>query len=109
MSPELSNPEEFDLKGYHPTASSDCYALGMVIYEVLSGKNLFSGHECRTFLAIIYDGVRPVRPQGAEGRWFTDDIWKILERCWEHNQNDRPRVEVVLDFLEEVSRSWKSP
>ena len=33
MSPELLEPSRFDSDG-HPTRESDCYALGMVIYEV---------------------------------------------------------------------------
>jgi serine/threonine protein kinase len=33
MSPELLDPEGFGSNG-HPTRESDCYALGMVIYEV---------------------------------------------------------------------------
>jgi hypothetical protein len=37
MSPELLDPELFDIpesEGDRPTTQSDCYALGMVIYEV---------------------------------------------------------------------------
>jgi serine/threonine protein kinase len=34
MSPELVDPELFGVQGDRPTKQSDCYALGMVIYEV---------------------------------------------------------------------------
>ena len=36
MSPELLDPERFGIPGSEgrPTRESDCYALGMVIYEV---------------------------------------------------------------------------
>ena len=34
MSPELLDPEAFGLNGDRPTKQSDCYALGMVVYEV---------------------------------------------------------------------------
>ena len=33
-SPELLNPEMFGLDNNRPTTQSDCYALGMVVYEV---------------------------------------------------------------------------
>lgn len=42
MSPELLNPAKFGLKDCLPTKESDCYALGMVIYEVLSGQAPFA-------------------------------------------------------------------
>ena len=34
MSPELLNPEMFGKSDDRPTKQSDCYALGMVVYEV---------------------------------------------------------------------------
>ena len=34
MSPELLFPEKFGITDDRPTRQSDCYALGMVIYEV---------------------------------------------------------------------------
>jgi serine/threonine protein kinase len=37
MSPELLDPEKFGSDGC-PTRESDCYALGMVIYEVTSSS-----------------------------------------------------------------------
>ena len=44
MSPELLNPEMFGIpqsEGDRPTSQSDCYALGMVIYEVRVRMNRF--------------------------------------------------------------------
>jgi len=34
MSPELLYPDKFGAKDSRPTTQSDCYALGMVVYEV---------------------------------------------------------------------------
>ena len=42
MSPERLNPVQFGVKDSHPTKESDCYALGMVILEVLTGKVPFA-------------------------------------------------------------------
>ena len=44
MSPELLDPERFRIpesEGGRPTRQSDCYALGMVIYEVGVWASLF--------------------------------------------------------------------
>jgi len=38
--------------------------------------------------------------------WFTDDVRRVLERCWEPEPDDRPEVEDVLRCLEEGSRFW---
>ena len=34
MSPELLDPERFGASDDRPTKQSDCYAFGMVVYEV---------------------------------------------------------------------------
>ena len=109
MGPELFYPEKFGLTERRMTKSSDCYALGMVVYEVLSGKLPFHHYKYHGGVASMWkiiNGHRPERPQGGEGLWFTDDVWDILERCWKPNPDDRPSVEDVLCRLEEASRSW---
>ena len=84
--------------------SSDCYALGMVIYEVLSGQLPFSRHWGYTVVAKVLEGQRPRWPQGAEGIY--EDVQEILKCCWEPKPEDRPRIEDVLLCLEGVSRVW---
>jgi hypothetical protein len=107
MSPELLDPERFGSKNSRPTKESDCYALGMVIYEVLSGQVPFTLDRNFTVMRKVTGGERPVRPEGVKGLWFTDDLWGILKQCWMPQPGDRPSIEAVLQCLERVSRTWK--
>ncbi|KAF9780774.1 kinase-like domain-containing protein [Thelephora terrestris] len=109
MGPELFYLEKFGLAGYCLMKSSDCYALGMVIYEILSGKVPFHRYKHYKGIAAIWkvlNGERPERPQGEGECWFTDDIWNTLECCWKPTPSDRPSAEDVLHRLEEASMSW---
>jgi len=106
MSPELFYPENFGLKDSSRTKHSDCYALGMVIWEVLSGQVPFPRCDVYAVVVKVSKGEHPARPRGAEGTWFTDGIWKMLERCWTPGPGDRPQTRDVLQCLEEVSRFW---
>ena len=106
MAPELFYPEKFGLMGRRLTKSSDCYALGMVIYEVLSGKIPFHRYNSAAAIVKIVNGARPERPQGVGGLWFTDVIWNTLERCWNSMPDDRPSAEEVLRCLEKASMTW---
>ena len=106
MSPELFCPEDFGLEDSRRTKHSDCYALGMVIYEVLSGQVPFSRYDTYAAIVKIGRGERPGRPQGAERKLFTDVVWRVLECCWASKRDDRPSIEDVLQVLEEASRSW---
>jgi len=104
MSPELISPDRFGFTNDRPTKSSDCYALGMVIYETISGHLPFHGHT-ELFVAVkIVEGERPPREPG-----FSNRLWEMLERCWMSQPNARPSIEDVLQCLESVSQSLELP
>ena len=98
MSPELILPQQFGFKKSRPTISSDCYALGMVIYETITGNMPFHEHTDLTVFVKVLAGERPSR-----GVKFTESLWKMLELCWAPQPNDRPSIEDVLQCLEVVS------
>ena len=106
MSPELFDPE---IQDHCATKCSDCYALGMVVYEVLSGHVPFYQFANQVISGKILRGDRPGRPQGAEEVWFTDEVWEVLGSCWATRPKSRPSIKDVLQCMEEVSRSWKPP
>ena len=101
MSPELLHPQEFGFEQSRPTEKSDCYALGMVILEVLIEQPPFSRDKDFVVMRKVIEGERPERP---EGPWFTDGLWSILEQCWFPQPQDRPNVEVVLGCLGQVQK-----
>lgn len=100
MSPELLDPDSFGLKKIRPTKPSDCYALGMVIYEVLTGLTPFAPFRPPVVIRKVLDGERPRRPQGEEGSPFTDNVWRVTELCWQAQPDDRRSAKVVLLGLE---------
>ena len=100
ISPELLFPKKFGLEKSQPTKESDCYSLGMTVYEILSGQTPFVDHTSAAAVWTILEGGRPTRPQGAQGERFTDDMWRILELCWQPKREDRISVRSVLLGLE---------
>ena len=100
MSPELLAPDMFSLKKSRPTKESDCYALGMTIYEVLSGQIPFALLKASVLIRKVIGGGHPERPQGDDGRYFTDGIWELVQRSWEFQPRDRISASDVLLGLE---------
>ena len=109
MSPELFHPDQFGLENSRPTKESDCYALGMVIYEVLSGQAPFMPLNNFIVMRKVTDGERPTRPEGAKGAWFTDDLWGMMNLCWAAQPASRPTIAAVFDYLDQISGAWKPP
>jgi len=107
MSPELLHPEKCGLDDSHPTKESDRYALGMVIYEVLTGEAPFTPVKDYIVMRMVINGERPGRPEGAKGTWFTDDLWRMLNLCWAKQPQNRPSIGAVRERLEQVSSTWK--
>jgi len=104
MSPERIFPQDFGLKDGRPTESSDCYSLGMVIYETISGNPPFHEHVDMTVFVKVLKGEHPPRGVG-----FTEGLWKMLEMCWAFQPGDRPSIEGVLHCLDTGSVSLGKP
>jgi serine/threonine protein kinase len=94
VDPVLFEPGGFGSK------EADCFGLGVVIYEVLSGQSPFPKSGSFSDLMKAVEGKRPERPQGKDGELFTDDIWDILELCWKHQPRDRIGASAALLRLE---------
>ena len=54
----------------------------------------------------IVVGARPEKPERAAQLGFTNDLWKILERCWLENRSARPSVEEILPYLNDATSHW---
>ncbi|KAF9649127.1 kinase-like protein [Thelephora ganbajun] len=110
MSPELLDPEQFGIPQSEvgrPTRQSDCYALGMVIYEVLCGHHPYIEIEPGPLVVIaILMGDRPKKPEGAARLGFSNELWTTVEKCWWENRDERPRVEDILARLNEATAFW---
>ena len=99
MSPELLDPVKFGAQTKQPTKESDCYALGMVIYQILTGSKPFGEGDRTDIVRRVLDDERPKRPRGELEKFFTDDIWDMLQRCWRTCSVERPSARDILQCL----------
>jgi serine/threonine protein kinase len=121
MSPELLDPQRFGSKS-RLTRESDCYALGMVIYEVSS---LHSSRWPRIYPSQVLTGLRPFyhlcgyapvlavargerpdKPLDAESLGLSHTLWGLVQSCWSESSSARPTARQLFDYLLPASRTW---
>ena len=114
-SPEILDPGAFGLAKAKATKSSDVYAFGMLAYEVGSSFHVvprpcsscaqtFSGQipfhdrqSAAVTVAVITANERPPRPGHQE---LSDQLWEMIQKCWQTNPSQRPTIREVVKFLE---------
>ena len=119
-SPEIIHPDAFGLTKAKATKASDMYAFGMLAYEVGSSSHvvprpystctqIFSGripfhdmHGAAVVIAVITTNERPPRPDHQE---LSDQLWKMIEKCWRMDPSQRSTIQEAVAFLEDKDRN----
>jgi len=103
MAPELLSPTGFGLEKGLPSKKADIYALGMVVYQVLTGKlPFFPRREEEVILAVTL-GEHPPKPENAEEIGMTEVVWDLLMECWRGDRTTRPTITRVWERFREIT------
>jgi serine/threonine-protein kinase len=79
-------PEQ--LEGRQPSVKSDLFSLGLVLYELFTGKKAFPA-ATREELARLYAEQEPIPPSRHVGT-LSPLVEAVLLRCLKHDPRDRP-------------------
>jgi serine/threonine-protein kinase len=83
--PDYMAPEQ--VEGKRGDARTDVYALGTILYEMLSGKTPFAGDNNLAVMALHLNGTAPRLDREKPG--LSPQIAAIVARCLQHDPNDR--------------------
>ena len=85
------------LKACPHTIRSDIYSLGVLLWEISSGKSPFESHIDHTIIATILSGIREERiPDTPE------EYYKLYSKCWNDEPENRYTIEDVYEILENL-------
>ena len=69
--------------------------------QVLTGEVPFSNEKTNWVVApAVLRGDRPPRPEHPS---FTDSLWALIQRCWDHDPHSRPEITEVSHTFSSVS------
>ncbi|CUA78327.1 Tip elongation aberrant protein 1 [Rhizoctonia solani] len=80
------------LDGEAKSKASDVYALGTVIYEIISGALPYAEVNDTEVVLKVMKGEVPSRPESQlpSGVEYFDNFWAILTKCWAYDPAERP-------------------
>jgi hypothetical protein len=55
---------------------------------------------------VALEGERPQRPRDSEKLGFSDQVWEVLQKCWEKTPTARPPIDVVSACLKRAAETW---
>jgi serine/threonine-protein kinase len=107
--PEYMSPEQASgVTGDRIDARSDIYSLGMVAYEMLTGKVAFEGRDSDSYLALLHRQMMetPKRPSEARPeRNIPAAIEEVVLKALAKNRTERPQT--AQDFASELLAAWQ--
>jgi serine/threonine protein kinase len=90
-------PEVFQKKEY--TKASDIYSIGMIMWELMTGRRPFwdRDHSTELIIEIVCDSLRPPIVTNAPKGYI-----ELMNQCWRSNPNERPTAAELQENIEGI-------
>ena len=108
MAPELLHSTRFGLEKGVPSKEADIYALGMTVYQVLTGRWPFYPKREAEIVVAVVRGERPLKPENAEKIGMIGVVWELMGECWREDRTERPDISQILRRFCKITRTSDS-
>jgi len=79
------------------TKYSDIYSLGVLLWQISSGKTPFEGQDKNMLCVTIMSGIKEERMPDTP-----DDYYNLYNQCWNDEPETRPAIKYIYDTLKEL-------
>ncbi|GBC04398.1 hypothetical protein RclHR1_05660013 [Rhizophagus clarus] len=91
------DPKKFDSQKYSLNKKSDVYSVGVLLWEISSGRPPFKGISFYCLILRISQGIRETPILDTPTAYVN-----LYTECWNGEQDNRPTINQVVDKLEEL-------
>ena len=97
LAPEL-------IEGQSPSKEADTYSYAMATLEMLTERRPYADirRDAAVIHGIIYLGLVPSRPADDVRVCLPDDLWSLMQRCWQRKYSARPSMTEVASALKRM-------
>lgn len=95
--PCYMSPEIFER--YEYSKSSDVYAFGIILYELLTNEKVFNEKTSQQIIELLNSGYRPEFTSP-----IADSYKNLIEKCWSQDPSERPTFEDIVKKQKNRSR-----
>ncbi|KAF0449750.1 kinase-like protein [Gigaspora margarita] len=89
-------------KDYKVNKKSDIYSLGVILWEISSGRLPFQSFNRYEIIINIIHGERERPIKGTPSKYV-----ELYKNCWDHDSNKRPEIKEVLEILKMMDENLK--
>ena len=82
--------------------------LPLTFQQVLTGEQPFRDIRLRELALRVSSGVRPAKPEDAEGIGFSEFLWELAQKCWDGEVARRPQIQEVVEGIGKVATTWST-
>ena len=97
VAPEIMKTDRTKLEQDPYTKNSDVYSLGVLLWQISSGKTPFEDQDKNTLFVTIMSGIKEKRMPDTP-----DDYYDLYNQCWNDEPEARPATEYVYNVLKRL-------
>jgi hypothetical protein len=69
------------------------------VQQIFTGEIPFREYRNQKVVPMVIEGRRPKRPANSQGVGLSDEIWDMMQTCWDREPSNRPQIGDIVKLL----------